>query len=452
MEFVENIVQKMNEVFETDVASLDKRLIQIAKLNGGKAYLVGGAVRDEIMKKSSKDRDYVITKMSLDQLFDKLKEYIPEAKINEVGKSFGIIKLSIGNDEFDIAIPRADMDRDNVTTDPNIPIEDDLKRRDMSINSGAKDLETGEIISPEGYDVVSDIKNKIIKSVGNPQDRFKEDPLRILRALSQSSRFGFDIEPKTLQAIKENIDLLKKVSSERFYEEFVKGWTKGNADTERFFNLLNNTGIGTLLFGTKFDPIILNKLKSNLSDKEFFLAQYIAAFLNGGDYTAINKKMDEQDYVKITHLFKLFIDNGINYDKIKELNKHSDKFEFILNIFNLIDLSLAKKLYKMLSKPLITRQDSNKPQKSWELPITGGELINISEKIGKTLKGKAVTETISRLIKAYQNDEISLKNDPELDKQEIEKYLNKNILKEHFVESAQRLDIIKKRINNILNT
>lgn len=453
MEFITNAIQRLDEMFETDITTFDKKLVEIAKSNGGKVYLVGGAVRDEIMGKDAKDRDYVITKNSLDELTKKFQHYMPEAKINEVGKSFGIIKISIGNDEFDIAIPRSDIDRDNVKTDPNVPVEEDLLRRDLTINAIAKDLETGEIINPPGYDGVSDIKNKIIRSVGNPSDRFREDGLRILRAISQASRFGFEIEPKTLQGIKENVDLLKSVSSERFYDEFFKGWTKGNADTDKFFKLLFDTNIGIMMFGKDFQPIALNK--KDVPAKEFFFAQYIAAFLYGGDFTMMNKKIDEQDYVRVARWFKNANEKGIDISTIREITKHGDKFEFINRVFRMIDGRTrgmsGKHMEEKISKPLIPRQDSNKPRQSWELPITGGEIMAIAESLGKPLKGKAVSDTVLNLIKMYQSGEITASDDDNVNKQTIEAVLRDKLLKESCVKDANRLDIIKTRINNIYN-
>lgn len=451
MDFVKNITRKMNEVFETDVNSFDKKLIDIAKSSGGKAYLVGGAVRDNIIGLEAKDRDYVITKITLEDLAKKLQKNIPEGKINEVGKSFGIIKISIGNDEFDIAIPRADIDRTDVKTDPNIPIESDLLRRDLTCNSLAQDLETGEIINPPGYDGVSDIKNKILRATGNPQERFKEDPLRILRIIQFASRFGFEIEPNTLLGIKENIDLLKDVSPERFYDEFYKGWTKGLANTQKFFELLFDTNIGMMLFGSEFEPIILNKNNSDMNSNEFFLAQYIAAFLNGGNYTIMDKKIDDQDFIKVAKWFKNS-KNSINFDTIKEISKHGDKFEFILKVFNLFDIKdLYNSMKVIVSKPLITRQDSNKPLNAWELPITGGQLMEIAEKLNIPLKGKAISETILNLIKAYQNNTIKLFKTEEENIKEIEQFLKTTILKENYVECYNRIEIIRKRINNIYN-
>jgi hypothetical protein len=453
MEFNTNITKRLDEMFETDIASFDKKLVQIAKSAGGKAYLVGGAVRDEILSQESKDRDYCITKIPLEELYKKLQHFIPEAKINEVGKSFGIIKISIGNDEFDIAIPRTDIDRESVKTDPNIPIESDLLRRDSVINSMAKDLETGEIINPPGYDGVSDIKNKILRATGNSKDRFREDPLRILRFISQASRFGFDIEPVTLQGIKENIDLLKQVSPERFYDEFFKGLTKGQSNTQKFFKLLFDTNIGILMFGKDFQPIALDKKDTN--PKDFFLAQYIAAFLNGGDFTVMNKKIDEQDYVRVTRWFNNAITNGIDYNKIKEITKHGDKFEFIKTVFSMIDSKTrgvkSKYISNILSKPLIPRQDSNKPLKSFELPVTGGQIMQLAEELGKPLKGKAISDTVMNLIKLYQNGELTVSNDEASNIESIKSVLNDKLLKESSVDQCNRLDIIKKRIFNIYN-
>lgn len=380
-------------------------LIQIAKSFEGSAYLVGGAVRDSIIGFESKDYDYVITKVPLNDLQSKLESLLPESKINSVGKSFGIIKVIFDNEEYDVAIPRADINRDIVKTDHNIYIQNDLSRRDTTINSLAKNLETHEIINPIGYDGISDIKNKIIRSVGNPFDRFNEDALRILRCISQSCRFGFSIEPTTLQGIKDNIHLLKSVSSDRFYDEFYKGWTKGLADTKLFFNLLEETSIGKLMFGDDFKPIPLTNIDLNTHD--FFIAQFIAAFINGGNFEVLNKKVEEQEYLRISKWFLSTITNGLNIDSIKEVAKHGDKFDLIVKTFKMIDYSIGSsfsdKTSHILSKPLIPKH--SKEQKSYELPLSGGELIELCNSLNKPIKGKQITQLQYDLIKKFQNNE-----------------------------------------------
>lgn len=454
-------IDKMNILFEVDLQSLYKSLIEMVDSFGGEIYLVGGAVRDKLMGNNNpKDYDFMVTNIRLEDLGKMLLKFIPSGKINEVGKSFGIIKFIFNGDEYDFSIPRgyvAGTTRANDTSnyDKDLDVKSDLQRRDFVINAGAWNIKTefneSNIISPDGYNVVKDIKNKLIRAVGDPNKRFFEDPLRILRGIQFASRFGFIIEENTLQSIKENIDSLKSVSSERFYEEFFKGWTKGNADTDKFFKLLIDTNIGMLMFGKDFQPIALDK--KDVPAKDFFLAQYIAAFLNGGDFTMMNKKVDEQDYVRVARWFNNAIKKGIDVSTIREITKHGDKFEFIKNVFGMIDSKTrgVKRMFmdKIISNPLIPRQDSNKPRQSWELPITGEDIMEISKQIGKPLMGKAVGETVNNLIKLYQSGEITASDDDNINKQTIEAVLRDKLLKESYVEDANRLEIIKKRINNI---
>lgn len=443
--------RQMNEVFETDVNSLNKRLVQAANEWGGKVYLVGGAVRDELMGKESKDYDYLLTKITLEDLAKKLTQIIPGAKISEVGQSFGIVKASLGKDEFDFAIPRADIDRENVKTDPNIPVEQDLMRRDFTINALAKDLETGQIISPEGQDGVSDLKNKIIRAVGNPVERFREDPLRMLRALQFASRFGFTIDDQTLKAMSELRDSLRGVSAERFYEEFNKGWTKGNADTDVFFQLLSKSGIGRVMFGEHFKPVAIETKKYG---DEGFIIQAICAFLEGGDYTKVILKTDEQDIIKLSRTFREVIKTGkIDANFIKSISKMGRYFPLIVTAFGAYDSrtrgTLMSHLNDLLSKPLIPKVEAG-TSNVWELPVLGGDIMKMAEELGKPLKGKAISDTILSLIGAYQSGKLKLAETDEQNKEEIKKYLSEVLLKETVVVEQQRIDSLKTRLNNIL--
>lgn len=449
MDFKDKINQSLLEVFGRDAASINNKLVEIAKQHGGKAYIVGGAVRDEIMGTESKDVDYLVTKTPINELSAKLARAFPSAKIDEVGKSFGIIKMNIDGEEYDIAIPRADTDRSTVNTDPNIPVEEDLLRRDTTMNALAKDIETGDIVSPPGFDGVSDIKNKIVRAVGNPIDRFSEDPLRMLRVISQSTRFGFDIEEKTLEAIQKNVDLLKKVSGERFYDEFYKGWTKGTKDTARFFNLLEKSGIGRLMFGETFDPIPLKP-----SENDFFKKQYIAAFLKGGNFAAMNKKVEDHKLIEVSRLFyDIFKSNRQVTEKdIRLLSNQSQLFNFIIETFYSISENLGEWLQNFLSKPIIPKKESDGETKPYELPISGGQLIEISKSIGKELKGKSISDAVNSLIMAYRNGKIEQKANQTTEEtiEIIKKWLSGTILKESWFNENNRIDILKHRIGNIL--
>ena len=144
------------------------------KLNGGNIYLVGGAIRDNLLGIENHDEDYCVTGIS----FDEFKKLFPEAVIR--GKDFPV--FSIDNKEFAIARKERKIgighNNFDVETDKNITIEEDLERRDITINAIAKEVLTNKIIDPEGG--IKDLKNKIIRAVSN---HFAEDPLRVYRAI-----------------------------------------------------------------------------------------------------------------------------------------------------------------------------------------------------------------------------------------------------------------------------
>ena len=180
---------------------------------GGRLYLVGGAIRDDLLGKKTHDEDYCVTGITAEQ-FQKI---FPEAHIRgkafEVfdmyGKEFAIArtesKYGVGHKEFEI------------NTSPNITIEQDLARRDITINSIAKDVLTGRIIDP--FNGGKDIENKIIKATTKA---FKEDPLRVYRVARFSAQLGFKVEEQTIEQMKELKKELDTLSGERVFEELKK--------------------------------------------------------------------------------------------------------------------------------------------------------------------------------------------------------------------------------------
>jgi hypothetical protein len=241
-----NSASPMNESI-TDVNKLP--FIGDVKALGGKIYQVGGAVRDKFLGKVSKDLDIVIQGVPADKIKTMLEKY---GKVDMVGASFGVIKFKAHGttEEIDIAIPRTERKIGagytgfEVNADHSLPIEKDLERRDFTINSIAKDLD-GNVIDPfKGQD---DLKKKIIR-VTNPI-AFKEDPLRMLRAVQFASRFGFLIEPDTMQMIRENAAAIREISGERILMEFDKIVQKGNVNTAA--NLLEESGLYEHIFGVK---------------------------------------------------------------------------------------------------------------------------------------------------------------------------------------------------------
>ncbi len=194
--------------------------------SGGRALVVGGAVRDAILGKSPKDIDFEVYGLNYDELNQILSKY---GKADLVGQSFGVIKF-VGKDgmDFDFSLPRLDSKAGVGHKDFNVEVRSDLTpeeaaaRRDFTINAISYDPITHEIVDP--YNGRQDLTNKILR---HTSDAFAEDPLRVLRGMQFASRFGFDIAPETAelaQSIREEFQHLPK---ERIYEEFKKLVTKG---------------------------------------------------------------------------------------------------------------------------------------------------------------------------------------------------------------------------------
>lgn len=183
-------------------------------------YLVGGAVRDLLLKRETKDYDFVIRNVSANELEPFLQE---RGTINLVGNTFGVFKFipkgTETSHEVDIALPRKDFAlgtggyRDvEIQSNPELDIEEDLSRRDFTINAMTVKLEHGKhkIIDP--FNGQKDLKNKLIRAVGKPIDRFNEDYSRMLRALRFSCQLNFNIEENTWKAIKNKIKGLNEIS------------------------------------------------------------------------------------------------------------------------------------------------------------------------------------------------------------------------------------------------
>jgi tRNA nucleotidyltransferase/poly(A) polymerase len=191
---------------------------------GAELFEVGGPVRDRIMGSASKDHDMLCRHLPLRKVAALLAPY---GKVATVGKSFGVVKFTprgASHIEMDIALPRRERStgtghRDfEVDSDPEISVEDDLGRRDFTINAMAMSLTSGEIIDPHGGR--ADLDRHILRMVF-PR-AFDEDPLRLMRAVQFAARFGFTIEDNTWQAMKRSAALIETVSGERIGMELRK--------------------------------------------------------------------------------------------------------------------------------------------------------------------------------------------------------------------------------------
>jgi tRNA nucleotidyltransferase (CCA-adding enzyme) len=186
--------------------------------HGQDAYLVGGAVRNHLLGIESDDYDVTT---SADP--DAIKEIFRDYRFYDVGKKHGTVTILIGEDKIDVTPYRFESGyhdhRHPDTVSFTADLKEDLKRRDFTVNAMCLDHEGKVIDLFKGMD---DLHNKLIRTVGDPYERFEEDALRILRALRFAAKLDFQIEEKTAKAIHECKDLLKHVSNERKRAELLQ--------------------------------------------------------------------------------------------------------------------------------------------------------------------------------------------------------------------------------------
>lgn len=360
---------------------LSKDVLDINKVfkdNGFQLFIVGGAVRDFLMDKPIKDFDLVTNAMP-----DKVEEILHAAgfKTLGTGKSFGVINVFTENDEFEIATMREDVSDENGKQGrhPEVKlgatIESDVKRRDLTLNALFFDIENGEIVDLVGG--IEDIRNKVVRTVGNADDRFNEDRLRILRAVRFVNRLGISVklDADIIKSIKNNPDL-SGVSAERIRDEFLKS-LKSTTDVNRLINMLDDLGLlqqifGDLKLGNKFIEIpnvkdhilvmalllrfnntddikrILNKLTHPKADIEAIA--FLVIFQRLHEKTGpILKKLQAKTLVDSKMINKFAKMIGMNEFLVEKFNKFklSVKGDDVMRDFNLTGKELGEKIIEL---------------------------------------------------------------------------------------------------------
>ncbi len=226
-----------------------KDVITIAKIlrdNGHSCYLVGGAVRDQLLGLKAKDHD-LCSDAKPEEIIKLFNKVIP------TGIKHGTVTILIKKIPYEITTFRVDgqytdgrrPDQISFTSD----LLEDLKRRDFTINAIAFDILKNKIIDPNNG--IEDISNRIIRAIGVPEERFNEDGLRSIRACRFASQLEFCIEPSTLLGIKNCLNKIPDLSKERIYDELIKIFLTSKPSIS--FELFRKTGIL---------PIILPELSS----------------------------------------------------------------------------------------------------------------------------------------------------------------------------------------------
>jgi tRNA nucleotidyltransferase (CCA-adding enzyme) len=199
---------------------------------GGTLYVVGGALRDEVLGRVPHDRDYLVTGIRADKLG--LKKV--------VGSDFPVFQVEIAGKTCEVALARRERKNGNghkdfsVFSDESVTVEEDLSRRDVTINSMAKSVRTGEWVDP--YGGRRDIRARVLR---HTSEKFAEDPLRAYRVARFAATLGFDVAPETLKHISTLRRELRHLPSERVWKETEKALEVEGSSA--YFRVLKEAGL-----------------------------------------------------------------------------------------------------------------------------------------------------------------------------------------------------------------
>lgn len=240
------------------------KIASILKASGYDGYVVGGAIRDILIGKHPKDFDVVTNAEP-----EKIKTLFKRAMI--IGRRFKIVHITIGHHTLEVSTFRSKrqgkINQDGMRINDNIygTMNEDILRRDFTINGLYYD--PVELKLYDFLGALDDINTKIIRVIGEPKERFREDPVRMLRAARLSAKLNFDIDTKCLEAIGEMKHLLAKVSSDRLSLEIQKLFYGGYG--QQSLEKLYTLGLFQILFPQTYacieNPKTASKTKLMLS-------------------------------------------------------------------------------------------------------------------------------------------------------------------------------------------
>ncbi|MGQ9616910.1 MAG: CCA tRNA nucleotidyltransferase [Spirochaetota bacterium] len=304
-------------------------VIRIAKelqSQGFEGWIVGGSIRDLLLGKKASDYD-IATNATPDQLMRIFRRTVP------TGIKHGTVTVISGSHSVEVTTFRSDGKYSDFRRPDSVTyartILEDLSRRDFTINAIAYNPITGELLDP--YGGKSDLENRIIRTVGDPFERFKEDGLRPYRACRFAAQLEFSIEEKTFKAISESLESASKVSMERIRDEFIKIIQSPKPSTG--IELLRRTGLLEV-----FLPELLTGFGINQNKYHRFDIYY---------HNLFTCDAARQDNLCI-RLAALFHDIGKFYAKREVESKGSDTRKSVFYNHEIIGAAVTRRIMRRL--------------------------------------------------------------------------------------------------------
>jgi len=303
---------------EFDIPSIIWELNNVFNKKGYKLYVVGGAIRD--FETGDKPKDFDLCTDALPD--DVIRILSPQYKVQLQGEAFAVVVVFTEEEPegMEIATFRIDVTkgRNPEVKVGGVTIEQDVMRRDLTINGLFYDLETKEIIDLVGG--IDDLRNKVIRMIGDASERIEEDPLRILRTFRFATRYGSKLDQKTVNAIHLHNDI-SSISMERVWDrvngEFWKSF-KQSKDFQQYIDFLIEFNImEQILPGLNIDPKINNQDSMVL---------VLSQMLKGNDVKKLRKVLNKpcsipSDVIEqVTFLIEL-----LNFDKNRVVDFYKSK-------------------------------------------------------------------------------------------------------------------------------
>ncbi|MCH5197804.1 MAG: CCA tRNA nucleotidyltransferase [Oscillospiraceae bacterium] len=382
------------------------KALEILKINGYEGYAVGGCVRDSLLGSAPDDYDIAVSCTP-----EKTKECFRDFRVIETGIRHGTVTVVIDDHNLELTTFRLDGEYRDMRRPEGVSftmnLAEDLSRRDFTVNAMAFSDDAGLIDLFAGK---ADLENSIIRCVGEPDVRFGEDALRILRALRFSSVLGFSVEEKTAASIIKNRDNLKKISSERIFTELKK--------------LLEGKNCLSILINYRDVLISCIPEIENIPNRDYILCAESAALLKNAllsfaslmlplgseaaDKICRNLKTDNSFRKSVVFLTenakREFSSAGEGVRFIGAYSREKTEKLCVLREAFGFDASVLKEALK----------NTGAASKISDLKINGEILLQLG------FKGKKIGEALNRLLVAVSNGEI------ENTENELKKYIKKN--------------------------
>lgn len=350
-------------------------ILKVLNEAGHEAYCVGGCVRDSVLGRKPEDWDITTSALPL-----QVKSLFSNCV--DTGIKHGTVMVISEGKGYEVTTYRVDGEYKDGRHPENVSftrnLKEDLKRRDFTINAFAYNEKEGFI---DMFDGLSDLKNSLIKAVGNPDERFSEDALRIMRAVRFASQLGFDIEEHTYKAIASHSTNLANISAERIRVEFEKTLMSKNPHMVNLYKDLNMAKYVIPDVHNKCFDKSKNDLYKKFDEKNP-QSKYLrlAVFFENVDSEIVDDVLRKMTYDNKTKILVSGIvknkDVILPTDKIKIKWLMHDMGDELFKLYFAYQKAKGKITDEKISRLISEIENNNEPYQVSMLDITGKDIIN----------------------------------------------------------------------------